>query len=397
MNILFISPNSPFESIGGIERYLLNLMDYFQNKKDFNIVIALPTSGESYTKKKDGITIYFSENLNPASANGEQKGISKKARLFSKEIEEILKNHSIDIICAENFHLGVPAVYSLLLNMVAGLNDIPLVLRVHSFAKTELQEELIKQLMWKRISCVSKSVTGDCFHKGADINILSTDYLGVNTDVFKDQPKANTIKKSLGLADKNKIILAATRIVEGKRNILQEKGLINLIQAFSKISPRYPDLRLLLAVGKPPERLINEFNQAHEMLMGYIKLHNIVDQTIVKTFGLDEMPLVYRESDVFVLPSENETFGQVFIEAMASGLPTIGAKVGGVPEIISDSYNGYLVQPNDSTILAQKIEKLITDTKTRDKFSKAGIKTVQNRFSLEDQFLSYTKMLEKII
>ncbi|KKR18815.1 MAG: glycosyl transferase, group 1 [candidate division CPR2 bacterium GW2011_GWC1_41_48] len=170
-----------------------------------------------------------------------------------------------------------------------------------------------------------------------------------------------------------------------------------MIQAFSKISPRYPNLRLLIAVGKPPVRLINEFNRAHEMLMGYIKLHNIESKTIVKTFTLDEMPLVYRESDVFVLPSENETFGQVFIEAMASGLPVIGTKVGGIPEIISDSYNGYLIPPDDSSMLAQRIEKLITDNETRDKFIKAGIKTVKNKFALEEQFLNFTKMLEATI
>ncbi|HBG81595.1 TPA: hypothetical protein DDW69_02015 [candidate division CPR2 bacterium] len=188
MNILFISPNSPFESIGGVERYLVNLMDYFENKKEFEIIVVLPTSGKSYSEKKSHLTIYFDENLNLASGLGGKKAIPNKALLFSKEIENIIKKHDIEIICAENFHLGLPPAYSLLLNMVAGLNNIPLVLRVHSFATTPLQVELISQLMWKRISCVSKSVTGDCFHKGADIDSLLTDYLGVNTTTFKDNP-----------------------------------------------------------------------------------------------------------------------------------------------------------------------------------------------------------------
>ena len=197
------------------------------------------------------------------------------------------------------------------------------------------------------------------------------------------------------ISPEDKIILTATRIIQGRKNILKEKGIINLMQAFSKLAPRYPNLKLLIAVGKPPDHLKNEFDQAYEMLLGYIKLHNIESQAIVKMFKLNEMPEVYRESDIFVLPSENETFGQVFIESMACGLPVIGTKVGGVPEIISDSYNGYLIPPNDSSILAQKIEKLMNDKKTRDRFSRAGLKTVQDKFTSKKQFFNFMKTLEK--
>ena len=109
------------------------------------------------------------------------------------------------------------------------------------------------------------------------------------------------------------------------------------------------------------------------------------------------MPTVYRESDIFILPSENETFGQVFIEAMSCGIPVIGTKVGGIPEIISDSYNGYLVVPDDASILAQKIENLLIDKKIKDKFIKTGIKTVQRSFTLENQFPAFHKMLEEVI
>jgi len=133
------------------------------------------------------------------------------------------------------------------------------------------------------------------------------------------------------------------------------------------------------------------------MLLGYIKLHNIEKQTILQPFKLHEMPDVYRASDVFVLPSENETFGQVFIEAMSCGLPVIGTKVGGIPEIISDSYNGYLIQPNDASMLAQRIEKLVNDQETRERFIKAGIKTVHNNFTSEKQFTNFHTMLETML
>lgn len=392
MKILFISPNSPFESIGGVERYLLNLIDYYKEKK-LNTFVLLPSKEKSYSEKIGNVTIYYDNSLF-LSKNSTQKEISAHALLFSSFIQKLIKTEKIDIICAENFHLGLPPAYSLLLNMISMQYGVPLVLRIHSFPSTTLQVELINQLTWNKISCVSKSVSGDCFHKGADINILSTDYLGVNTAYFsKSVFLKETLRKELGLERDDKIVLSASRIILGRKNILAEKGIITLIEAFSKLSVRFPKLHLLLAIGKPPEILKNEFDSAYEMLLGYIKLHNINEKTIVKSFKLEEMPKVYSGSDIFVLPSENETFGQVFIESMACELPVIGTKVGGIPEIISDSYNGYLVPPFDSSILAQRIEKLLIDTSVRNKFIKAGIKTVNSNFTAEKQFHNFHQTL----
>lgn len=398
MRILFISPNSPFESVGGVERYLTNLISFYKDRNEDNIFLILPTTKESYVTKEGSVTIYFDNNLFITRILSQSKNeVTKKSQIFSKYIEKIIKDQKIDIICAENFLFGPPTAYTLLLNMIASLYKIPLVLRLHSFAVTELQTEIINQLMWSKISCVSKSVAGDCFQKGAEVNNLSTNYLGVNTEVFNTKNSNYKLREQLNLPSDSKIVMTATRIIRGSKNILHEKGIVNLIQSFSKLSPRYPKLRLLIAVGKAPDNLKNEFQGSMEMLLGFIKIHNIESSTIVKTFKLDEMPGVYKDTDVFVLPSENETFGQVFIEAMACGVPVIGTKVGGIPEIISDSYSGYLVQPNDSSILAQRIEKLLNDNSTRNKFIKAGIKTVGENFTSGKQFLGFHNMLNNIM
>lgn len=371
------------------------MIGYSKKQSQFKAIVLLPTSKDSYATKDGSVVIYFDNNIDLAKSSS-NKIMSGKAQKFATTVEEIIKQHKVDIICAENFPIGLSPAYSILLNMVAVRYKIPLVLHMHSFATTELQTELINQLMWNKISCVSKSVAGDCFRKGADIDIVSTDYLGVNTSIFNDSLLVNnTVKERLQLTPENKVVLTATRIIQGRNNILKAKGLINLIQAFSKISSRNSDLRLLIAVAKAPDRLKNEFDNAYTMLLGYIKLHNIQAKTIVKTFTLDEIPEVYKASDVFVLASENETFGQVFIEAMSSGIPVIGTKVGGIPEIISDSYNGYLIPPNDVSALAQKIGKLINDQPTRDEFIQVGVKTVANKFTLEKQLGNFITMLRK--
>ncbi len=399
MKILFISPNSPFESIGGIERYVINLINYFKVQKDIQTFLMLPTTGKSHREVDGNTTIYYDNNLSIPSKDRYHKNSAKKSEGFSKTVEAIIKEMGIDVICAENIFFGPPAVYSLRLNMIALLYKIPLMLRLHMYPETPIQIELTNELMWDHISCVSKSVAGDCFQKGTDINKLSTDYLGVNTEDFTSFLDSNNdLKKQLKLDKDTKIVLTAARIITGSKIMLKEKGLINLIQAFSKLSPRYPNLRLLIAVGRASENLKNEFEAAFEMLMGYIKIHNIEDKAIVKMFELDEMPNVYRGSDVFVLPAEkNETLGQTFIEAMACGLPVIGAKTGGMPEIITDSYNGYLVPPDDSSVLAQRIESIIKDDLVKEKFIIAGIKTVEDNFTSAKQFSNFYKTLESLI
>ncbi len=397
MNLLVISPNSPYESIGGVERYITNLIKYCEKCDGLKTVVMLPTSGEDSVITRGNVMIYKDTTLGSAKLASAKQN-NNRARNFAKRVEEIVEQRQIEVICAENFHLGLPAAFSLHLNMIAGLHNIPLALKLHSFPVSDLQVQLVNQLMWKKVSCVSKSVAGDCFQKGTDINVLSTDYLGVDTNEFNpDISPDYKLREKLGLGPENRIILTATRILQGRKSILKEKGIINLIQAFSKISPRYPNLRLLIAVGKPPENLNEEFEQSKQMLNGYLKLNHVDEKTIVRLFPLEEMPDVYREADIFALPSENETFGQVFIEAMASGTPVIGTKVGGIPEIISDSYSGFLVTPNDSSELAQSIESLLKDKQLKERIVNAGLKTVREKFTAESQFAGFVRGMQEII
>ncbi|MGH7245998.1 MAG: glycosyltransferase family 4 protein [Nitrosotalea sp.] len=399
MKVLFISPNSPFESIGGIERYVINLINYYKTQRETEVFLILPTTENSHSVQEGNVRIYYDTSLSISRHTlRSQRETEEKARLFSKLVEGIIINHKINIICAENILFGPPAAYSLLLNMVANIHKVPLVLRLHMYPSSELQIALTTQLMWNQISCVSKSVASDCFQKGADISKLSTDYLGVNLHDFNTQVNLDyALRDKLNIPLDSKIILTASRIIRGDKNILGEKGIINLIQAFSKLSPRYSKLHLVIGVGKASDNLKNYFEGAYEMLLGYIKIHNVEHATTVKMFELDEMPNVYRQSDLFVLAAEkNETFGQVFTEAMSCGLPVIGAKSGGIPEIISDSYNGYLVPSDDSSVLAQRIESIIKSEGVREKFIKAGIRTVEEIFTSDKQFLSFQKMLENI-
>lgn len=74
---------------------------------------------------------------------------------------------------------------------------------------------------------------------------------------------------------------------------------------------------------------------------------------------------LYAESHLFVLPTLADCFGIASIEAMATGLPVITTDVGGVPDIINDGEQGFLIQPNDGAALADRLECLLEDAALR--------------------------------
>lgn len=74
---------------------------------------------------------------------------------------------------------------------------------------------------------------------------------------------------------------------------------------------------------------------------------------------------LYAESDLFVLPTLADCFGVALIEAMATGLPVVATQVGGVPDIVEDGQQGFLVQPNDGAALADRVEQLLPDAALR--------------------------------
>lgn len=75
-------------------------------------------------------------------------------------------------------------------------------------------------------------------------------------------------------------------------------------------------------------------------------------------------------SDVFVLPSLSEGFPVVSLEAMASGLPIVATKVGGLPEIVKDGENGFLVEPKSPEQIAERVLLFLNNDELRQRISR---------------------------
>jgi alpha-maltose-1-phosphate synthase len=99
-------------------------------------------------------------------------------------------------------------------------------------------------------------------------------------------------------------------------------------------------------------------------------------------------------SQVFVMPSRCETWGDVFIEAMCFGVPCIGTTMDAMPEIIEDGVTGFVVPPDCSSAVADRIVLLLTDMEKRKDFSIASRKRVEERFLWESVVSTMTRVME---
>jgi glycosyltransferase involved in cell wall biosynthesis len=134
------------------------------------------------------------------------------------------------------------------------------------------------------------------------------------------------------------------------------KGLPYLIQAMAQIRSDLSDARLLIG-GDGEDR---SALQRQARSLGLTERVEFVG-------AVSEPATFYRQLDLFVLPSLDEALGLVLLEAMASGLPVVGTRVGGIPEILEDGAQGLLVAPADSRALAGAIRALWSDPLRRSR------------------------------
>jgi glycosyltransferase involved in cell wall biosynthesis len=149
------------------------------------------------------------------------------------------------------------------------------------------------------------------------------------------------------------------------------KGITYLIDAMNLVVKQYPQSYLLVVgEGSEKERLQK---QCHQL--------GITQKVLF--VGFQKAPDSYiKKMDVFVLPSLNEGMGRVILEAMLHAKPVIASRVGGVPELITDGQNGFLVPPANPRALADAMIKMIEKPLLKEMGVESQAK-INERFSLE--------------
>ncbi|GBD05343.1 N-acetyl-alpha-D-glucosaminyl L-malate synthase [bacterium HR20] len=101
-------------------------------------------------------------------------------------------------------------------------------------------------------------------------------------------------------------------------------------------------------------------------------------------------------ADIFLLPSQNESFGLAALEAMSCGVPVVASNVGGIPEVVSHGENGYLAEPGDIDRMARYCIELASNGKKWHRFSQAARNAAVERFSIERIIPLYEELYTRI-
>ena len=110
----------------------------------------------------------------------------------------------------------------------------------------------------------------------------------------------------------------------------------------------------------------------------------------------DEWARLWREADIFVLPTHDEAYGLVFQEAAAAGLPRIGTSINAIPEMIVDGVSGLLVPPRDRSRLAAALRTLVDSATLRRDFGRAARADVARLASPEDYRAKLTALIQSV-
>ena len=111
----------------------------------------------------------------------------------------------------------------------------------------------------------------------------------------------------------------------------------------------------------------------------------------------EDLKPLYEVIDILVVPSVNEPFGRVVIEAAANGVPCIGANAGGIPEIIDPGNTGLLYPPGEVHLLASLIEELMMTPWKREAIRQNALRMVYERFNIETQIRILSECYQSVL
>jgi len=201
-------------------------------------------------------------------------------------------------------------------------------------------------------------------HNGLDLNKIDFPPRAEAREYLASQ-SANFFEALQGADDSLKIVGTIA-------NLFPEKGLPYFIETANILIKEKKLANVIFAViGEGPDRLLLE------KIIDDLDLQN----KFVLTGNIVNASRYLKAFDIFVLPSVKEGLPYTILEAMAAGVPIVASHIGGIPEMIKNNYNGFLLFPRDTDALAKKIMELINNPSLGQKFSEASRQKIKE-FSL---------------
>jgi len=252
-------------------------------------------------------------------------------------------------------------------------HEIPYITSIHSFSPFPLYSQ--SEGKGDIVIVVSEMLKSYAIEKlKVPENKIRVVYNGIDVDEFFCERKfENKINWKIGIVGRFSILKGHFYFIEAIENLVKEeiknvKGLIYGSGSF-RFKRKIEDL---------------------------IKKKNLVDYIeIVEGKNSKE---IMKEIDILVVPSiKPEGFGRVIVEGMVSGIPVIATNIGATCEIIKDNITGFLVEPQNSYEISEKIKKIISDIELYKKISLNAQKYAIEKFSLEKMVEGILNVYEEIL
>jgi glycosyltransferase involved in cell wall biosynthesis len=201
-------------------------------------------------------------------------------------------------------------------------------------------------------------------------------YSGIDLDRFRpvtDDEKIR-IRKKWNIGHNDAVIGIVSKLWEGKGHEV-------LIRAFKEIKREIKEARLVIVGEGPLDSMLHEITDT----LG------LTDSVLFTGFQMDVAGII-SSFDVAVLPSFFEGMGRVLLEAMAMEKPVVASRVGGIPDLVKDGINGFLITPGDVKGLAEALKKLLNDKGLANIMGRNGRKGITDRFSADAMVRSIKKI-----
>jgi len=317
---------------GGIGRFIEEVIFSLKHNKNFKVL--------KFFAKVDQYSSYSGNEIHKAIG---KSNLIKNLSYASIIITHAIRNHPSLIMCMHvNFSpCALLLKYFFNIPYVVCVYGIDVDSNLSYFRKMSLKraDSVITISNWTKKKVILHGVQKE--------NIVIVG-LTASKDKFIIDKKNNNYFKKYNIKKKAKIILTVSRLSSDEKY----KGYDRIINSLTQVIKKYQNVHyLIVGSGNDSERV--------QRLIAKKKLEKYV--TLTGFIRDDELPSMYNFSDIYAMPSTNEGFGIVFIEALLSGIPVLGGNADGTKDALDGGKLGILVNPYDSEELINSLVLMLDD------------------------------------
>lgn len=323
-------------------------------------VFLISDTGTTYTERcgvDEKVTVYWLKGIKIPGQQGYYKDLKRILELNKYDLIQALddsqittvlvsqycKKRGIKFVLWQGMYENYPEKYKRLIQYVYDWTLLKILRKntKYAIAKTSLAKSYLLSKRFVEANVIPVALEIANFEGGSNI-----DY-----------------RKKLGIDNDKKIFLYVGKVEKRRRPLF-------CLDVYSKIKSAHEDCCLVYVGMGPMEDAVKAYAEEKE----------INDIYFIPKIPQNELPSLYRESELFILPTRNEIFGMVLMEAMYFGTPVVTYKAAGPLDVIEDKKDGLILTDFDVIHWVEKIEENIFTEEKREQMGQVGMEKIKNAY-----------------